>query len=108
MKRNTKTYIINERNFLFNVTTFNQLFEHQCRKENMNKLQYEIELGESLGVSGNAIHAWRFGINSPSDIEIIKNLALIFEINDYMELLKRKLGANFEENIVEFGKDNNL
>jgi len=33
---------------------------------------------------------------------------MFFEINDYMELLKRKLGANFEENIVEFGKDNNL
>lgn len=88
MKKNIKIYNIDGKCMQFDSVSFKDLFFSIRRKKGMSVLDFETELGETLSVSGSAIHSWRFGMNGPSDVEIIKQLAVCLEITDYMLLLK--------------------
>lgn len=88
MQKDTKIYNVAGKNVQFDSISFKEIFAANCKMKNMSVLDYEIELGESLGVSNSAIHSWRFGMNGPSGVELIKQLAVCLEITDYMLLLK--------------------
>lgn len=103
MKKNTKTFCIDGINMQFDSIAFNNSFIFNQKKSNCSKLEYEIELGTALNLSNNAIHNWRFGINGPSDIETIKELAKILNIKDFRALLKK--GNKKTMTITERQKD---
>lgn len=88
MQKNIKNYNIDGKCMQFDSSSFREFFSAIRKKKCMSALEYEAELGESLCVSSSAIHNWRFGMNGPSDVETIKQLAVCLEITDYMLLLK--------------------
>lgn len=88
MQKDTKNFIIDGKYVQFDSVSFKNLFTSGRKKADMSVLEYETELGEALSVSSNAIHNWRFGMNGPSDLETIKQLAECLDISDYMLLLK--------------------
>ena len=88
MQRETKNFTIDGKNMQFDSVSFKEFFDSRRKKAGITVLDYETELGEVLSVSGSAIHNWRFGINGPSDVETIKQLAEYLELSDYQLLLK--------------------
>ena len=78
MQKDTKKFMINGENMQFDSVSFKELFNFGRRMADMSVLEYETELGEALSVSSNAIHNWHFGMNAPSDLETIKQLAMTF------------------------------
>lgn len=88
MQKDTKNFMIDGKNMQFDSVPFNKLFTYGRKKTGMSVLEYETELGEVLSVSSSAIHNWRFGMNGPSDLETIKQLAECLDISDYLLLLK--------------------
>ena len=88
MEKNTKIYHINGKYMQFCSVSFNHLFTEICKKNKLKKADYEAELGDILSVSSNAVHNWRFGMNGPSDVETITQLANYLKIEDFMLLLK--------------------
>lgn len=88
MQKDTKNFIIDGKYMQFDSVSFKDLFTSGRKKADMSVLEYETELGEALSVSSNAIQNWRFGMNGPSDLETIKQLAECLDISDYMLLLK--------------------
>lgn len=88
MKKDTKIYNIDGKSMQFDSVSFEQLFKANRKKNGLKVLDYEAELGDVLSVSGNAIHNWRFGMNGPSDVETIKQLANYLKIADFTLLLK--------------------
>lgn len=95
MQKDTKIFKIDGKNVQFDSASFKELFISCRKKAGMSVLEYETELGESLCVSTNAIHNWRFGMNGPPDVETIKQLAACLGISDYKLLLK-----DGKENVV--------
>ena len=83
----TKIYEYNNQKNEFNFKTFNDLFLKEARRNKMNICTFEEELAKQLNVSKDAIHNWRFKINSPANIEIIKDLAAILQVVDFSILL---------------------
>lgn len=92
MQKDIKIYTIDGKYMQFDSGSFKEFFLATRKKKRMSVLEYETELGESLCVSSSAIHNWRFGMNGPSDVETIKQLADCLEITDYMLLLKNGKG----------------
>lgn len=88
MQKEIKSYTIDGKVMQFDSASFNSLFDARRKKNGMHVLEYETELGEKLFVSSSAVHSWRFGMNGPSGVEIIKQLAVYLEISDYRLLLK--------------------
>lgn len=95
MQRSTKKFNIDGKNVQFDSVAFGDFFTSYRKKVDISVEDYEIELGEALNVSSSAIHSWRFGVNGPSDIDTIKQLADILDVSNYMLLLKES-----EENKV--------
>ena len=88
MKKDTKIFNIDGKSMQFDSVSFEQLFTANRKKNGLKVVDYEAELGDVLSVSSNAIHNWRFGMNGPSDVETIKQLANYLRIADYTLLLK--------------------
>lgn len=104
MQKDTKVFNIDGKSMQFDSVSFKAIFSAKCKKLCMKVLDYENELGDSLSVSSNAIHNWRFGMNGPSDVETIKQLAVCLEIADYMLLMKNGKGKTVMQ-ISERQKD---
>ncbi len=104
MAKDIKIYKIDDKCYQFDSNAFNNFFSINCKKNGINKLELEADLGEELSVSHSAVHSWRFGENGPSDIETVMNIAKVLEISDHMLLLKeRKENNNMQ--ITERQKD---
>lgn len=81
----TRKFVLDGADYYFNFVTFKQFFNHFA---NGKIGAYEAELGDSIGVSKETIHAWRNKCNGPSDLEKIKDIAEVWNI-DYFTLLKK-------------------
>ena len=86
----TKTYEYNNQKMKFNFKTFSELFSKEARRNKMNLGTFEEELAKELNVSKDAVHSWRCKINSPLNIELIKELALKLQASDFSILLTNK------------------
>ena len=103
MEKNTKTFNIDGIFMQFDSIAFDKFFKTNQKKQGYRVLDYEVELGDKLNVSNNAIHNWRFGTNGPVDVDTIKELAKYLSINDYKLLLKK--GRDKTMTVTERQKD---
>lgn len=97
-----KKYIINESIYYFDFESFNNYFKNQKRQNNITFENIEIDLSNHLNISKEAIHNWRFNIQSPNSLEIIIEISKYFNIKDYMVLLKRKDIQNNMNNFNQY------
>jgi transcriptional regulator with XRE-family HTH domain len=97
-----RIFLIEGKKYHFNKQAFIEFFNKECKpnKENKrlakSKLEKQIATAEGICVSPNTVHAWRFGKCGPSDLDMIKVIAKIFNIKDYKVLLEEK-GEETEE-----------
>ena len=76
-----RTFILNEKEMVFNVRLFQELFNKNAKNNNIGIGVYEEEMSNVLFVDKSAIHNWRMNINGPGSIEIIQKIAKFWNIN---------------------------
>ena len=76
-----RTFILNEKEMVFNVRLFQELFNKNAKNNNIGIGVYEEEMSNILFVDKSAIHNWRMNINGPGSIEIIQKIAKFWNIN---------------------------
>ncbi len=81
-----RTFTVNEREMIFNVRYFQELFVKFASRKNIGIGNYEYEVADALFVDKSTIHNWRMNVNGPGDIEKIQSLAKFWNIN-YENLL---------------------
>ena len=104
MIKKFKIYNIDGIEMQFNHDTFSKMFERYCKDKRMKKGSLKTKLGDKLCVTDSTVHSWRFGMSGPSSIEMIKELAEFFNIDDYKKLLKERKD-DMTVNITERQKD---
>lgn len=87
---NTRLFEIDGEKYYFNLETFKKLFDSKTVIEGKNIGELEIELGEYVGISSDAVHQWRNFKNGPGDIEQIKLIAKFFDVDNYKKLLTER------------------
>ena len=94
-----RRYEINEFDYYFNYQRFNELFTKNKGRKLIGDL--EQELADSIHVSKDAVHSWRNRVQSPNDLDIIKNIANYYKLRDFKYLLiikgEKKRMNNFNE-----------
>ena len=81
---------INGQKMQFDTYIFRHYFFRYCQpKDQPRKSVGDTEqlLGDSVHVSKDAVHQWRFGNNGPSTIETVKAIAEFLQIADYTNLM---------------------
>ena len=80
----TKRYEINGKDYYFNFERFNNLFPKNRGEKSIGVL--EQELADYLNVSKDAVHSWRNRVQSPNDLEIIKNMSKYYKLKNFAML----------------------
>lgn len=79
--KNLRTFTVNEKEMIFNVSVFQTLFKKRAVHNNMTLGAYEEELANHLFVDKSAVHNWRMNVNGPSDIDKIQQIADFLNVN---------------------------
>ncbi len=80
----------NDDNYYFNFSVFKDLFTKKHNKERINVGKLEENLADKINVTKEAVHNWRFTQNGPADIELVKKVAIYFNLSDITILLTKK------------------
>ncbi len=73
--------------YYFNTSSFFELFTKLRKKDNRNVTQLETKLADTLHVSKESIHSWRFGTCGPGSLELIESLRIFFNLDSVEPLL---------------------
>lgn len=84
--KNLRTFTVNEKEMIFNVRYFQEMFIKFASKKQIGIGNYEYEVADALFVDKSTIHNWRMNVNGPGDIEKIQLLATFWHIK-YESLL---------------------
>ena len=93
--KRTKTYLIENNEYYFNVDAFRRAFDeyrNKLIKETGEKITAESireRINEKIHYNSETIKKWYQGSNSPADIAALESIASFFDI-DYMSLVVRK------------------
>jgi hypothetical protein len=91
MSKETRTFHIDGCDYNFHPAAFNRFFKTYQTREKMTVSDTERKIADSLHLSIDTVHGWRFGNSGPSDIETIKSLETILGIHNYLLLLNKKI-----------------
>lgn len=92
--KETRTFHIDGYDYSFNFSTFKRFFNAYKTNEHCSITSAERKLADTLNLSCEAIHSWRFEKSGPADTETIKQLADALGIHDHKILLEKKIGEN--------------
>lgn len=95
----TKIFEIDGTKYQFDDLAFRNYFDFHSEDTGMKKGNLEQDIAESIHVSPDAVHNWRFGSNGPSSIELVKELAENIDLKDYKCLLKKVVEKNCDEDL---------
>lgn len=83
----TRKFKIEDKDYCFNFSSFKYAFTKYRNREKLKVVEAEQRIADKLHVSSSAVHNWRHQKNGISDLEIVKKLGDLFNI-DYMILLE--------------------
>ena len=94
--KNLRTFVVNEKEMIFNVSMFQMLFKKRTLRNNMTFGACEEALANHLFVDKSAVHNWRMNVNGPGDFDRIRQIAEFLNV-DYMILLTEAQNMNMVE-----------
>lgn len=97
---NTTKFRIEDKDYCFNFSSFNNAFNnyHKAKKLSIGKAEQII--ADELYVTNSAVHNWRYKKNGISDLETVKKLAGLFNV-DYMILLEESREVAMKEKYTD-------
>lgn len=73
-----KPYKYKDSFYFFNHNIFNDMFNKKKTKEKLNITSMEEQLANTINVSKDTVHGWRFSTYSPNGLDVIENIAKYF------------------------------
>ena len=74
----------------FNHDMFNELFNKKLNREKLKIKDMEEQLAETINVSRDTVHSWRYKTYSPNGLDIVKIIANYFGCQENILLCKKK------------------
>ena len=81
-KTQLRTFLIDGKEMIFHLDCFRELFLTNASKLNIGIGRYEDEIADALFVDRSAVHNWRMGVNGPGDLDKIRSLAKLWNIEE--------------------------
>lgn len=83
----TTKFRIEDKDYCFNFSSFKNAFNNYHKAKKLNVGKAEQKIADELYVTSSAVHNWRYKKNGIADLETVKKLGDLFNI-DYMILLE--------------------
>ena len=90
----SRVYTIDGKKMQFDTNNFKILLKSYGKRNKMKSQDVERSLANALNVSSDAVHKWHYGMSTPTDVELVKELARTFDLDDFTTLLKSVDGGN--------------
>ena len=84
---NTKKYSYDDKMYKFDFVAFKKMFAKKIEKSKVSIGELEEEIAQKINVSPSTIHTWRNSKSAPYSLELVKDLAIYFNLEDCFELL---------------------
>lgn len=96
----TTKFRIEDKDYCFNFSSFKNAFNNYHKAEDLSIGEAEQQIADELYVTSSAVHNWRYKKNGIADLEMVKKLANIFNI-DYMILLEESKEVTMKEKYTD-------
>ncbi len=97
----TRKFRIEDKDYCFNFLSFKYAFTKYRNREKLKVAEAEQMIADKLYVSSSAVHNWCHQKNGISDLDAIKKLADLFDV-DYMVSFRRKQRGYYERKVYRF------
>lgn len=91
---NSRVYTVDGEKMQFDSNNFKILLKSYGKKNKLKSQNMEQSLANGLNVSTDTVHKWHYGMSTPTDVELVKELAKILDIEDFTTLLRSVNGGN--------------
>lgn len=96
----TRKFRIEDRDYCFNFSSFKYAFTKYRNREKLKVVEAEQMIADKLYVSSSAVHNWCHQKNGISDLDVIKKLADLLDV-DYMILLEESREGIMKEKYTD-------
>ncbi len=96
----TRKFRIEDKDYCFNFSSFKYAFTKYRNREKLKVAEAEQMIADKLYVSSSAVHNWCHQKNGISDLDAIKKLADLFDV-DYMILLEESRADIMKEKYTD-------
>ena len=96
----TTKFTIDGKDYCFNFSTFKIAFNNYHKAQKLSIGQAEQKIADELYVTSSAVHNWRYEKNGISDLDTVKKIAVLFNI-DYMILLEESKEVTMKEKYTD-------
>lgn len=96
----TTKFTVAGKDYYFNFSSFKNAFNNYHKAEDLSIGEAEQQIADELYVTSSAVHNWRYKKNGIADLETVKKLASLFNI-DYMILLEESREITMKEKYTD-------
>ena len=85
----SRVYTVDGNKMQFDSNNFKILIKSYGKRNKLKSQDVERSLANGLNVSTDTVHKWHYGMSTPTDVDLVKELAKIL---DFKDLLSRPVG----------------
>lgn len=90
----SRVYTVEGKKMQFDSNNFKILIKSYGKRNKMKNQDVEQSLANGLNVSADTVHKWHYGMSTPTDVDLVKGLSKILDLDDFTTLLKSVDGGN--------------
>ena len=97
----SRVYTVDGNKMQFDSNNFKILIKSYGKRNKLKSQDVERSLANGLNVSTDTVHKWHYGMSTPTDVDLVKELAKILDLEDFTTLLKSADGGNSMGKLTE-------
>ena len=97
ISKKTKIFSIENVDYRFDFQSFKIYVEKYAEVEKTSKAKVFELIAQNVCVTTEAVKQWHYGNNGPSEIDIIQKAAVLLNVKDYLNLMKKVKEKEEEE-----------
>ena len=90
----SRVYTVDGKKMQFDSNNFKILIKSYGKRNKTKNQDVEQSLANGLNVSIDTVHKWHYGMSTPTDVDLVKELSKILDLDDFTTLLKSVDGGN--------------
>lgn len=93
ISKQTRIFRVDETDYQFDFQAFQTYTRSQKKNRNLSTARILETVAQSTNVTVEAVKQWYYGNNGPSDIELLRKIAVALNVSNYLFLLRRANGS---------------
>jgi transcriptional regulator with XRE-family HTH domain len=89
ISKQTRLFVINGVNYQFDFQSFKTQVKKQADIDGVRPTRFLESIAEAVNVTHEAVKQWYYGNNGPSELVIIKQIAEVLNVTNYLMFLKK-------------------